>query len=149
MLLTRSPLATRCKHPCCRSTCMCKAFRQRSIWARIKLFSLIPNYYFFLLRGGISFRFILKFIYRYVYFITKAHGHTCHKFKCKHLYFLSTELDSKQLNKFNCNQVSCLFHKHPHLSVVILLKSFFLLPPSRFALTRCALYRVFKLRQPY
>ena len=26
---------------CCRSTCMCKAFRQRSIWARIKLYSLI------------------------------------------------------------------------------------------------------------
>ena len=27
--------------PCCRSTCMCKACRQRSIWARIKLFSSI------------------------------------------------------------------------------------------------------------
>ena len=26
---------------CCRSTCMCKACRQRSIWAMIKLFSLI------------------------------------------------------------------------------------------------------------
>ena len=28
--------------PKARSTCMCKAYRQRSIWARIKLFSLIP-----------------------------------------------------------------------------------------------------------
>lgn len=29
------------RSPRCRSTCMCKACRQRSIWARIKLFSLI------------------------------------------------------------------------------------------------------------
>jgi len=28
---TRSPLATKSKLSCCRSTCMCKAFRQRSI----------------------------------------------------------------------------------------------------------------------
>ena len=33
--------------PCCRSTCMCKACRQRSIWARIKLFSSIPMLQFF------------------------------------------------------------------------------------------------------
>ncbi len=37
------------RSPCCRSTCMCKACRQRSIWARIKLFRLIAM--LFLLLG--------------------------------------------------------------------------------------------------
>ena len=39
------PFATR-QHPktCYRSTCMCKACRQRSIWARIKLYSSILNF---------------------------------------------------------------------------------------------------------
>ena len=33
--------------PCCRSTCMCKACRQRSIWARIKLLCSISNLFNF------------------------------------------------------------------------------------------------------
>ena len=66
--------------PCCRSTCMCKACRQRSICARIKLFSLISvtlPFYWHRLATGRSLKKLTGHYFRSAYFIIS----------CEHLIF--------------------------------------------------------------
>ena len=89
---------------------MCKAFRQRSIWARIKLFSLIPNYYFLpQLRGGIRFAYISN---SFQGMCVNYTVHTCHKSKCKAFVF-------SEFLRIKC---ASLNDKHPHLSVILIFK---------------------------
>ena len=128
---------------------MCKAFRQRSIWAMIKLFSLMYDYYFFLLRGGISLLLyspysltIIKERYRWK---TQIHFKVCVILITKNRYifvinlsvstcFLRSALNqttklnltailTSRLNKLVASKQTFLNHKHSHLSVVKLLKS--------------------------
>ena len=113
---------------------MCKAFRQRSIWAMIKLFSLMYDYYFFLPRclvknsyyrwyslfalqsnidkrnsyewfGLVFSNLLSRFVYHSIISNWKL-LHTCHKSKCKHLLYLESDINHTTKHSVVCKQTT-------------------------------------------